>query len=404
MSYLRLGAFVANLAFLALFPGFFLYHSAVGLGLMGSVLGGYRTLAAAVFAVPLLALYLLQLPHLRARHVDAAFFTFLAYLLLVALLNAQSAPPEVFRAHVSTVIQWCCVFTIFRLADFQSASFRYAAVANLSAMTAITFSFSLDGMFYLRMLGFNDDGSLAGYQQLALSYFMTFIVSVFAAQSISWRAVLYAACVATIYMHGARSEFVAVLAVIAVLEFTRLRTKAIALVAVAAVALLVTNISDQLFGLLPENRTLQLLNLAENTSWQTRKELTDYALDTIYRSPFLGDYASYVVKIGPGMYAHNILSAWVDLGLIGFLLLSALVVLPTTQLVTFSIKRRHDPQFLLAIGLAVSCVLLLITAKEFTYIPTAAAIGAYAAWLGSLRRQNSITPSGLSRGYSGSTG
>src|SRR5262245_47381908 len=77
----------ANFAFLALFPGFFFYHSAAGLGLIELVLGGYRSIVAAAFALPLLYFYVKLFPVLYAKHVDAAFFGFVGYLLVVVGLN-----------------------------------------------------------------------------------------------------------------------------------------------------------------------------------------------------------------------------------------------------------------------------------------------------------------------------
>ena len=42
------------------------------------------------------------------------------------------------------------------------------------------------------------------------------------------------------------------------------------------------------------------------------------AIESIKSNFFLGDYGSYVSNLGIGMYSHNLLSAWVDLGLFGF--------------------------------------------------------------------------------------
>ena len=81
---------------------------------------------------------------------------------------------------------------------------------------------------------------------------------------------------------------------------------------------------DQLITSIPDNRILELLDLSHSTSANKRHHLTMHAVQTIKAHPFLGDYASYA----PGYYSHNILSAWVDLGLFGFIYLNAILVIP----------------------------------------------------------------------------
>jgi hypothetical protein len=73
-----------------------------------------------------------------------------------------------------------------------------------------------------------------------------------------------------------------------------------------------------------DNRILELLDLSQSTSANKRHHLTVYAMQTIAAHPILGDYASYK----PGYYSHNVLSAWVDLGLFGFVYLLAIPSCP----------------------------------------------------------------------------
>jgi hypothetical protein len=51
-------------------------------------------------------------------------------------------------------------------------------------------------------------------------------------------------------------------------------------------------------------------------SYYEREAAAEHALRVIKQSPLLGDFASYPA----GLYSHNILSAWVDYGLTGFIL------------------------------------------------------------------------------------
>lgn len=379
----------ADVAFLALFPGFFFYHSAAGLGLIELVLGGYRSIVASAFALPLLFFYVRLLPALDAKRIDAAFFGFIGYLLFVVGLNlVLGADPNVLRGHFLSAIQWTTVFMMFRLGGFRSRWFARAAWASLLGMSAITFAFSQDGFFYLTLLGLNESESLASYQQLALSYTMVFFVLLMATKKLLIRLALFILCIATLWLHGARSEFAAVFLVMAAMEFVRSRRRGGIAMATAIFAIVLYVGLDAIIAALPDNRMVQLFDLSENTSWESRNELLDQALSTIESNPLLGDYGSYVKTArfgGVGDYAHNILSAWVDLGLLGFLYLCLLLAVPLFRLGSFAFGQHRDPLFLMALSLTLFCGLLLVVAKEFTYLPIAAALGAYASFEGSLR-------------------
>ena len=58
-------------------------------------------------------------------------------------------------------------------------------------------------------------------------------------------------------------------------------------------------------------------------------KLNTEALRAIKKSPIVGDFSGHaLIHEGVGHYAHNILSSWRQLGLIGFLLYSTLMIWP----------------------------------------------------------------------------
>jgi O-antigen ligase len=98
------------------------------------------------------------------------------------------------------------------------------------------------------------------------------------------------------------------------------------------------------------------------------------ALETIAKYPLQGSYASYE----PGSYAHNILSAWVDLGLFGFLALVALLLWPLQRLLVQCFLRRNMGQDVeLPLCLCCTTVLLLLGSHHYHDMLIAATLGSY---------------------------
>jgi O-antigen ligase len=94
---------------------------------------------------------------------------------------------------------------------------------------------------------------------------------------------------------------------------------------------------------------------------------------TVTSNPVLGDYGSYPV----GEYAHNLFSVWVDLGLLGFLLFSTLLLVPLVHLLTQFNARARDPEYVLALTVLILSIALFLTSKNFTYQLLPVAVGLY---------------------------
>jgi hypothetical protein len=383
-----LGTPLAQFAFLALFPGFFFYQSAIGTGKVGAALGGYFSPVALLFFPFLAFLYVHEA--LRDRHflnrIDLAFWGFLVFFTLVAGFNfATGAPSDVVKHHAVAVMQLSVVYLVFRLADFHSKPMRWMCFACLAGMTAIVFIMSIDGFFYLKIQGDPDNAdAVATYQGFARSYLTTVLVVLPFSGAMGLRMLMYGIMVPALFLHGARSELIAFLLLIAVVEIFRTRYKLLlfTLLVVAACGALLY--ADNIIDALPVNRSVQLLDLDHATSWEARGFLLAKALEAIAAHPVLGDYGSYFYLFGSsGSYAHNILSAWVDLGFIGFVWLLCMGVLPMLALFADLALGRADSEsdpheFMLTFGLMLTSLIMLLAAKSFTYMMIGAALGRYA--------------------------
>jgi hypothetical protein len=249
-------------------------------------------------------------------------------------------------------------------------------LASLAAMSAIVFSFSVNGVFYLATLQMAKEAdALATYQGFSRSYLMTFLPVIAHTRALPLRLVLYASGAATLFINTARSEFAALLFAIPIIELYFSRHKMVFIGIGVVLGMMVFAHMDEIVAALPDNRILELLDLSQSTSANKRHHLTVYARHTIEAHPLLGDYASYA----PGYYSHNVLSAWVDLGLFGFVYLLALTTLPAIPMFFKEyLAGRRRCEFVLGFTLASVTLLLLISSHYFTDMLIGATLGAYA--------------------------
>ncbi len=375
------GHSVAMVAFLALFPGFFFYHALLGLGKIGAILGGFFAPVSLLMAMPLMFFYFYRVRRDGGRmgRPEILFALYVGYFAVIIALQAMAgANPVIVSNHILGILFIVNMFFIFRLADFSRRGFRAVALASLFGMSAIVFAYSVDGSFYLAPLGTaKNPESLATYQGFSRSYLVTFVALIGFTRSALLRTVLYCVAAPTLFVNTARSEFVAMLFMIPIIEIYYSKTK-ILMISILTIAFLVIYLNLQdILSLLPSNRILELLDLSQSTSANKRHHLSVYALNTIANFPAFGDYASYT----PGFYSHNVLSAWVDTGLFGFAFVILLMVLPTAQMFLRGyFLPRQSAIFILSFSLACITILLLITSHYFTDMLIGATLGSYSRY------------------------
>ncbi|CUI08903.1 hypothetical protein LXA47_23225 [Massilia sp. P8910] len=369
------------LGFLALFPGFFFYHTALGLGKIPAFLGGYFAPVSLLVTPLLLFCYAGKLrrdPDYLGK-TDVAFFLYLAYFgLVVALHGAAGTNHTIFTSHVLALLYMFDTFLIFRMSDFGQRRLRLLTLASLIGMSVIVFAYAVDGAFYLAPLGTaKNPESLASYQGFSRSYLFTFAPAIAFTRARSLRLALYCLAAPTLYMNTARSEFVAMLFMIPVIELYHTRQKMFMTSVFLVLSLALYANLDQLLSLLPSNRTLELLDLSQSTSASKRHDLTVYAIESITRFPIFGDYANYT----PGFYAHNVLSAWVDTGIFGFAFLNGLLITPAAMLLLNGyFSRSRSSEYIHAFSLSCITLLLLMSSHYFTDMLIGATLATYSAY------------------------
>lgn len=375
------GQFIIHMAFLLLFPGFFFYQTLLGLGIIGAYLGGYFTLIALTLTLPLVYYYLVAVKRHKNYFLklDFYFSLFIIYYLLVLAVNfATGANSMILQRYVASMIFCIDIYIIFRMIDFNDRKFIVLAALCLGLMSAITMYYSIGGFFYLQALGeAKNPENLATYQGFARSYIYTFLIVISVVKSIGVRFLLYGLATSSLFLNGARSEFSAVLFLIPIIEFYYTRHKLYFIIFVFYLLISFTVYVESIVGMLPENRILQLFDLSHSSSGIARQHLSSDAWRTITENPIFGDFASYA----DGHYAHNILCAWVDFGLLGLVFFAVLLIWPAFRLfVDGYFLNTKSCDFVLACAFICITILWALTAKNVPDMSVGASLGAFAKY------------------------
>lgn len=376
----------ARLAFLLLFPGFFFYQTLIGMGVVGAVLGGYFSVVSIGLFPPLAHMYYLAIKAsgYRVASTDLHFGFFLFYFFVIVAINAAfGANATIVKTHLLSILYFINIYLIFKHCDFSERRTIATTLTFLLLMSATIFFFSQEGSFQPGQFGDpTSPESVATYQELARSYVLTFVTVICFTRVLAVRLVLYAIAAAALFLNGARSELVAALFLYPMIELYRAKHWLPFLYLVLLVSGLASIDPQLLANRFPESRVWELFDLSQSSSATARHELTEHALRTIAENPVLGAYASYP----PGGYSHNILSAWVDLGIFGFVYMLFMLVRTAAGLCRRGwLVRPRSGQFLLAWSLICISLLLLVTAKTFDDMFFGAAMGAYANYRSSER-------------------
>jgi hypothetical protein len=277
--------------------------------------------------------------------------------------------------NISAVYFWLVLLVAFRNIPIGSKVFARALIFSFILMFVISVINSTGQMFYARKIA-SEGTVVATYQGFARSALVTAVILMCIIRS-GWLPTLFFFAGVLLFLLGARSEFVGFIIVALIIIYFRIGwLKAVALwgpLLFAVVAYIVTK-TNVLNG---SSRILQLFDIGQASSYQSREGFEAAAILTIKDSPIFGSYASHLVY-GQGTYAHDALSAWVSFGFIGFSLFVWLLFLSLIKSLRIALHspRVRDPLVCLAIALSVYSALMAAVAKPIYYPVYAAAWGA----------------------------
>ncbi|MFD1682411.1 O-antigen ligase family protein [Pseudomonas rhodesiae] len=363
----------AVLAFVLLFPGAFFYHVGTGIGYIPHVLGGYISfVGAALLSVFLAHSAIATMKDKKVKKYDLHFY---AFMLLFGSISAISYingyHVENAQSNFLLFINLLVCFYIFKSINITDETFKKTVTVSTLLMSATILYLSTGGRFSIELLSETPE-SVASYQTFAIAYICPLALTIGKTKSRLYRNVFFALGMICLYLNSARSEFVGLVIFFLVFEASASKYRivtpivAIALAAIALVA--VASIDPEM----ADNRITQLMDLSKDESSNVRDEISREGFEKILESPVFGDYGNYE----PGYYIHNILSAWQELGIFGFVYFLLLIYSPTKRFaVNALIYGDRSRGTALCLGMLAATIVLLIFGKYFAYPLVAVALG-----------------------------
>jgi hypothetical protein len=234
-----------------------------------------------------------------------------------------------------------------------------------------------NSMFYANQ--FFQSEQTASYQGYGRSIMIMSILALAWVQNAFTRIAYSFAALVVLFVLGSRSELFGfaffVLLLFSVMSARRYSWAALCLVGALVFAVFLMLFQEWILS----NRAAQVLDLSSASSWIARSEFTRVALSQISGSFVLGQFGGHVAHFGSeGAYAHNVLSAWVNYGLLGFVMVIGL----TAYAFIFSIRDAYasglnQPLSVASMGLNTVSLLLLLMAKSVFWPVVALGWGVY---------------------------
>jgi len=360
-----------NFAFVVIFPLFFVYHVLVAKNYIPPILGGYFTIIV-LLNLPFLIINTMLKSNNNQKNItfiEVLFFMLLIYFFLIAIVNFLFNPiPDntmMLTHSIQGILFMLTCYLLGKHIDIYNDFFKKIIMFSLIMFSLIIFT-NLDEYTMFRLSNATDMSiSYQGYARvLSILGFLAMAM----VKNIKYSIVIFIIASITLFFNGARTEF-ALFTLAGSMYYIFLKPKLLfplIVIFLGIASFVVLNESIQQFIL--HNRLFELLLDPENsTSGSARLSTIILALQTIQNYPFLGNYGSYVEIGGLGWYAHSIISAWVDLGLFGFLLYVFMFFLMFLYLVLYK-NKKETMEYRLFFLFYIFVFIAMLVSKNYSFM------------------------------------
>lgn len=375
---------LATLSFLLLFPGFFFYHYAIGKGMIPAFLGGYFGILSALLFVPLFLLnYRLFLQ--KTEFPVLCFFLILVLTFIISVFYYVLGEP---RGNVTEMLVWSLSGLLFNIVAFIIASTaniktlaKYGCWLIVPMFFIVILNIGNSGIFYLKQEAGAGADSVATYQGFARSIVVTLLISsaLFFQKGKSFYIILFIGII-TLFFNGSRTEFAIFLASMFFFYLSYSITNIRTLLSFFCLLVILTILIVNFVELIPDSRMFQLIDIGNSSSAKGREDILLFGIEAISNNPLFGHYGSYTIKGGIGYYPHNITSAWLNLGLVGFSLYLLMFFLLWKDIIKNFFKFRNEVNYKVFFILLLFTTGSLIASKNYSYLLVGLLLGFYSQY------------------------
>lgn len=375
--------YAAVLGFILMVPGYVVYHNLYLIDILPSLFDGISTPLAIISSIGLIIGLIIEISkrNYGMNFGDIIFFLFSSIFFVVVVFHYRKGTNlNLSLVHIATLFQFLVYYIIFRRLALNLKRWRWVFISCtiLIAFTIVVgpsqglyvdFDFSLQE----ETINFRD------YQGYALAIVISGLCAAATIDRYSYRIPMYLLVLAALFFNGARTEFflAAMVIIPSELILSEARFKSFALILAGGVTAISAVVAMQfLLQGNPARRIVEfIIDPFGDASYLERAAANAYGLATVEASPFFGDYGSYPV----GLYAHNIISSWVDLGLLGFLVYALNVYAPVIGGFRRWLAGADIARLLLPLALLMG--VSVVASKAFTYKLIGVLAGVYGASL-----------------------
>lgn len=359
--------------FMILFPGYVIYNYGVIAGFWPAFLGGLFGVSAVIISFFGIS-YLLKYPIARfslSPRLEQVFLLFLLFQLVwmsfafIVISNVWYSTLAL-QDSIYTLIIWVAAYFVAVRYDLHDKkNYRILGVAVIFILLfflhAIVSNASMMGIFMI-FDGSHLDGEIhATYQGIGRSILvMTLVLAAFQKSYLRQIVILISAMIILVAL-GSRAHLFTMMALIVLaLGVAGFRRHNLHLIAKAA--MIITAISYFLREYFLESRAVEIFDLDASTSWQARRDALEEAMTVIADNPIFGAFGYYINA--PEGYAHNLLSAWTQYGIAGFLLFIGMLIYSMLITLPHIFRAQNvDPVWMIAFQLNFAAILLAIASE-----------------------------------------
>jgi hypothetical protein len=377
--------------FIAYTLGFYVYSIGVFFG-MPAFLDGYLVTAAAA-GIPLLmwSYWRVFAQYVADREIDIIVWTMLGYWLLwMVIVGAKDNNPIEFISYAGTVISWVMLFMLGRVIPFYARHLAPIAAVIFITLFVLTLSNTESGSFTPAQSA----EYFATYQAYAVVLCIVTFTLFYLVERIEVFWAIGLISIISLAILGSRSELIGMLfATFLIGNHRKFNLWALTLQITVLSGLYVAYmwITDAEW-----NRFINLVDEHAESTTSDRSLANHQALRVLGDNLILGSFGEYP----SGFYAHNILSVWVDFGLIGLILYVASFVILFRALFSLNRGSGWPSKDFVSLCLLLFCVVLLAASKSCQYYLVPFVLGLCGTHVGMRNQANRFTVARMHEQYS----